>query len=37
MNFLLEFFEELDELVYISDPETYEIIYMNRLLRESLG
>ena len=37
MNFLLEFFEELDELVYISDQETYEIIYMNRLLRESLG
>ena len=37
MNFLLEFFEELDELVYISDPETYEILYMNRLLRESLG
>ena len=35
MNFLLEFFEELDELVYISDQETYEIIYMNRLLGES--
>ncbi len=37
MSFCMEFFEELDELVYISDPVTYEIVYMNKLLRESLG
>ena len=37
MAFLWDFFEEFDELVYVSDPETYEIVYMNRKLRESLG
>ena len=37
MDFLQEFFEDMDESVYISDPETYQIIYMNRKLRESLG
>ena len=31
------FFEEMDEMVYISDPESYEILSMNRRLRESLG
>lgn len=31
------FFEELDEAVYISDVETHELLYMNRLLREQLG
>lgn len=37
MEFLLDFFEKLDEMVYISDPESYEILYMNQHLRESLG
>ena len=37
MTCLWDFFEEFDELVYVSDPETYEIVYMNRKLRESLG
>lgn len=37
MTCLWDFFEEFDELVCVSDPETYEIVYMNRKLRESLG
>ena len=37
MTCLWDFFEDFDELVYVSDPETYEIVYMNRKLRESLG
>lgn len=36
MDKLLKFFEELDEMVYVSDMETYELAYMNRKLRESL-
>lgn len=37
LNFLTTFFEEMDEMVYISDMESNEVVYMNRLLRESLG
>lgn len=37
MDDFLEFFEELDEMVYISDLDTHELVYMNRQLRESLG
>ena len=37
MEFFLDFFEELDEMVYISDLETHELQYMNRCLRQSLG
>lgn len=37
MDCIWKLFEEMDELVYVSDPETYEILYMNRKLRESLG
>lgn len=37
IDFLLSFFENLDEMVYISDRETNELIYMNRHLRCSLG
>lgn len=36
-EFLAEYFEQMDELVYISDPVRYEILYMNKQLRESLG
>ena len=25
-----EFFEKLDEMVYVSDIETYELMYMNQ-------
>lgn len=34
---LLDYFEGLDEAVYISDIETHEIVFMNRYLRQSLG
>ncbi len=37
MNMLFEFLETLDELVYISDIQTYDVIYMNKKLRDSLG
>ena len=37
LNFLVTFFEGMDEMVYISDMENNEIIYMNRVLREALG
>ncbi len=37
MEYCSSFFEELDELVYISDLSTHELIYMNRRLRQSLG
>lgn len=32
-----EFFEKLDEMVYVTDIETNELIYMNRQLRNSMG
>lgn len=32
-----EFFENLDEMVYVSDIKTHELIYMNKHLRDSLG
>lgn len=34
---LWEFFEELDEMVYVSDVETHALVYMNRHLRNALG
>lgn len=37
MENIWEFFEELDEMVYVSDVETHELIYMNRHLRDALG
>lgn len=37
MGKMWEFFENLDEMVYVSDIETNELVYMNRHLRESLG
>ena len=37
MEFFLDFFEELDEMVYVADLETHELMYMNRHLRRSLG
>ena len=32
-----DFFEKMDEIVYVSDIDTHELIYMNRRLREDLG
>lgn len=37
MEHIWDFFEELDEMVSVSDPQTYELVYMNRHLREALG
>lgn len=37
MKDLFDYFEGLDEAVYISDVETNEIIFMNRCLRKTLG
>lgn len=37
MDYLWEFFEGLDEVVYVSDMETNELIYMNAYLRKILG
>lgn len=37
MQKMWEFFEALDEMVYASDLETHELIYMNRHLRTALG
>lgn len=37
MDKIWEFFEELDEMVYVSDVETHELVYMNQCLREALG
>ena len=37
IEFLSAIFEEMDEMVYISDMESHEIVYMNKQLRESLG
>jgi two-component system sensor kinase FixL len=34
---LLSIFESIDEPVYVSDPDTYEILYMNRSLRKLRG
>lgn len=33
MNEILNYFEDMDETVYISDIETYDLIYMNSTLR----
>ena len=32
-----EHYEKMDEMVYVSDIESYEIVYMNAHLRHSLG
>lgn len=37
MQDLLDYFEGLDEAVYISDIETDELVFMNRCLRERFG
>ncbi|MBU3819132.1 MAG: EAL domain-containing protein [Candidatus Faecalibacterium intestinavium] len=37
MEKIWDFFENLDEMVYSADVETYQLVYMNRCLREALG
>ena len=37
MRYDWELFENLDEFVYVSDVDTYEIIYMNKKTREMYG
>ncbi len=37
MKSIWEYFEKLDEMVYVSDIETYEMLYMNAYLRKTLG
>ncbi len=32
-----EFYEELNEIVYVADVESHELVYMNRLARELYG
>lgn len=34
---LLSIFDSIDEVVYVSDPDTYEVLYVNQALAESLG
>ncbi len=33
---LLSVFDSLDEIIYVSDPETYEILYVNQAVRNTL-
>ena len=37
MDFMWSFFEELDEMVYVSDIDTHSLVYMNAHLRRTLG
>mgnify|MGYP000707617329 CR=1 FL=1 len=37
MEKIWNFFENLNELVYVSDVDTYELVYMNRKTRENFG
>ncbi len=37
MRFSCEFFESLNEDVYISDMKTYDLLYVNAHLRKMLG
>ena len=37
MEHLWEFFERLDEMVYVTNIESHELVYMNQHLRSALG
>lgn len=37
MSRIWEFFEHMDELVYVTDMDTYELIYMNKRARDTYG
>lgn len=34
---LLNIFDNMDEMIYISDPDTYEILYMNESIKKTFG
>ncbi len=34
---LLSIFDSITEAIYVSDPDTYEVLYVNRFLRDKLG
>ncbi len=34
---LLSIFESIDEIIYITDPDTYEILYVNQAMRKAFG
>ena len=34
---LLSIFDSIDEIIYVSDPQTYEVIYANQYLRKKIG
>jgi CheY-like chemotaxis protein len=34
---LLSIFDSMEEMIYVSDPETYEIIYMNESIKKLFG
>ncbi len=35
MSEIWEFFENMNEYVYVSDVDTHELVYMNKKLREA--
>ncbi|MDR3767141.1 MAG: EAL domain-containing protein [Butyricicoccus sp.] len=37
MDFMWSFFEDLDEMVYVSDIDSHTLVYMNAHLRRTLG
>lgn len=37
MQHIWDFFENMNECVYVSDPDTYELVYMNKKLRDLCG
>lgn len=37
MEQVMEFFENMNEVVYITDMDTYEIVYMNKKTRDEYG
>ena len=37
MNKIWEFFDTMDELVYVSDVDSYELVYMNQKALRTYG
>lgn len=37
MSEIWNFFENMNEYVYVSDADTYELIYMNKKMRDTYG
>jgi len=34
---LLSIFESIDEPIYVSDPESYEVLFANSILQKTFG